>query len=182
MKSTFDIALDFVLAREGGYVDHPLDKGGPTNLGITENALRVAQDKGLVDKRLTVRDLTRETVAPIYRSLYWEPVHAEGRGQDMALVLFDAAVNHGVRASIRMLQRGLNALGSSLAEDGIWGRKTEADLCLAEAYYPTGAALAAIQKRSEYYDNIVKQSPAQKVFLNGWKNRIAALRSEVIFS
>ena len=181
-KTTFDLALDFVLKWEGGYVNNPVDKGGETNLGITANALRVAQDKGIVDKSLTVRDLTRATVAPIYHDLYWKPVHAEDRGYDIALVLFDAAVNRGVRTSIRLLQRGLNALGGSLEEDGLWGKKTEQELFLAETYYSNGAALAATQKRSEYYDSIVRSNPSQKAFLTGWKNRLNALRIEVIFA
>lgn len=181
-KTTFDLVLDFVLAREGGYVNSPADRGGETNLGITANTLRVAQTAGIVDSALTVRALTRETAAPVYRELYWGPVHAEGRGYDMALVLFDGAVNHGVRASIRLAQRGLNALGAGLAEDGIWGRRTEEAVVLAEAYYPVGACLAIIQKRTEFYEAIVAARPSQRVFLAGWKNRMTALRSEVTFS
>lgn len=181
-KTTFDLALDFVLKWEGGYVNNPLDKGGETNLGVTANALRVAQGKGLADKSLTVRDLTREAVAPIYEDLYWKPAHCPMMSYDMAVVVFDSAVNHGVKTSIRLMQRGLNALGSHLSEDGIWGRNTENDLTLALAYYPTGAALAMIQKRAEYYDAIVRSNPTQKAFLNGWKNRLNSLRSEVIFS
>ena len=181
-KTTFDLALDFVLRWEGGYVNNPLDKGGETNLGVTANALKVAQGKGLADKSLTVRDLTRETVAPIYEDLYWKPAHCPMMSYDMAVTVFDSAVNHGVKTSIRLMQRGLNALGSHLSEDGIWGHNTENDLTLALAYYPTGAALAMIQKRSEYYDAIVRSNPSQKAFLTGWKNRLNSLRSEVIFS
>src|SRR5271157_422107 len=33
----FEESLDFVLKAEGGYVDNPLDKGSPTNKGITQN-------------------------------------------------------------------------------------------------------------------------------------------------
>ena len=181
-KTTFDLALDFVLKWEGGYVNNPADKGGETNLGVTANALRVAQDKGIVDKSLTVRDLTRATVAPIYLDLYWTPSHCPMMSYDLAVTVFDSAVNHGVKSAIRLMQRGLNALGSHLSEDGIWGRNTEAELTLALAYYPVGAALATIKKRDEYYDSIVRSNPSQKVFLQGWRNRINALRNEVIFS
>ena len=181
-KPVFDMALNFVVEREGGYVHNPADRGGETNLGITSNALKTAQDLGIVDKSLTVRALTRETVAPIYYALYWTPCRAEGRGYDTALTLFDAAVNHGPKQSIRLFQRGLNALGAGLSDDGIWGNKTEQAAVLAEAYYSTGACLAAIQKRADYYDSIVKNNPSQRVFLTGWMNRLAALRSEVIFS
>ena len=177
-KPVFDLALRFVLRWEGGHVNSPNDRGGETNMGITANALRVAQDAGIVPRDLTVRALTRETVAPIYRELYWKPVNAEGRG----LILFDAAVNHGPKTAIRLYQRGLNGLGLELSEDGIWGAKTEQASVLAEAYFPVGACLSAIQKRADYYDSIVARDPTQRVFLQGWKNRLASLRSEVIFS
>ena len=61
-----DAMLDDLLAREGGYVDHPADRGGPTNWGITEAVARSASFMG------DVRDLTKGIAKEIYRSRYWQ--------------------------------------------------------------------------------------------------------------
>ena len=36
MKDNFEESLAHVLKHEGGYVDHPKDPGGATNLGCTK--------------------------------------------------------------------------------------------------------------------------------------------------
>ena len=36
---SFESAISEVLLTEGGYVDHPDDRGGPTNYGITQKTL-----------------------------------------------------------------------------------------------------------------------------------------------
>ena len=45
-EQTIDEFIDDVIAREGGYVDHPADRGGPTRWGITE---AVARRSGYLD-------------------------------------------------------------------------------------------------------------------------------------
>ena len=43
MKQNFDKSLKILLKHEGGYVNHPKDPGGETNLGVTK---RVYEDWG----------------------------------------------------------------------------------------------------------------------------------------
>lgn len=60
----------FILAHEGGYVDHPKDPGGATNLGITIKTL-AAWRKRKVSKA-EVKALTPADVIPIYKANYWD--------------------------------------------------------------------------------------------------------------
>lgn len=99
--------LDRLLGREGGFVDHPDDRGGPTNWGITEQVARAHGYAG------AMRDLDREEARTIYRALYWQ-----GPGFDrvaelspvVAEELFDTGVNMGPGIALGFLQRALNAL------------------------------------------------------------------------
>jgi lysozyme family protein len=100
----FDHALTFVLKWEGGYVNHPQDPGGATNLGITQrtyDAWRQAQ--GLAPR--DVRQITREEAAQIYRQRYWEPLKLQDANPALQLAAFDAAVNHGVGQALTFLAR-----------------------------------------------------------------------------
>ena len=63
MKDNFDECLKMLLHHEGGYVNHPKDPGGETNLGVTK---RVYEKWGGTKD---MKDLTVEDVAPIYLSL-----------------------------------------------------------------------------------------------------------------
>ena len=57
--------IDALIEREGGYVNHPADKGGPTCFGITEAVARAHGYSG------SMRQLPRDEAAAIYRRLYW---------------------------------------------------------------------------------------------------------------
>ncbi|MHC9348171.1 glycosyl hydrolase 108 family protein, partial [Clostridium perfringens] len=73
-----DTLLDELIAREGGYVDHPADRGGPTNMGIT---LGVARANGFAGD---MRRLPPATARTIYRQLYWDgPGYAAVAQQSM---------------------------------------------------------------------------------------------------
>ena len=64
MLVKFDDIIKVVLKHEGGYVNHPKDPGGETNLGVTK---RVYEEFG---GEKDMRDLTVEDVAPIYKKGY----------------------------------------------------------------------------------------------------------------
>ncbi len=107
MPDIANALLNNLLAKEGGYVDDPLDRGGATNFGITESVARSAGWTG------AMRDLPRDLAIAIYRRRYWTNPHFDAVAAivpDVAAELFDTGVNMGPAVAIGFLQRSLNAL------------------------------------------------------------------------
>ena len=108
-RDAFEVALAHVLEMEGGYGEDPYDPGGPTNHGITLAVL--AAWKGVTldatnhgELKQELKRIAPETVRQIYRLRYWGPAGCAELSAPLALMHFDAAVNHGVGAALRMLQ------------------------------------------------------------------------------
>ena len=112
MNSHFDRCFDLLMKHEGGYVNHPEDPGGETNLGITK---RTALDFGYVGQ---MKDLDVDTAKSIYRHLYWKDIYDQF-SFDLAFNVFDAGVNSGVGTSVKWLQEAVG-----VKADGVIGEKT----------------------------------------------------------
>src|SRR3546814_14490054 len=97
--------------REGGYVDHPNDRGGPTNFGITQ---AVARANGYLGE---MRKLPRETAKAFYRAIYWAGPSFDKVARispTVAAELFDTGVNMGPVVAAQFLQRALNAFSGGV--------------------------------------------------------------------
>ncbi len=106
-SQSIDELVDALIEREGGYVNHPADRGGPTCWGITE---AVARAHGY---RNAMRNLPREEAAAIYYRLYWLRPRLDlvaERSAAVAAELFDTGVNMGPAVAVTFLQRALTAL------------------------------------------------------------------------
>jgi len=117
MKENFGHCLDMLLRHEGGFVDHPRDPGGMTNLGVT-----LATYEEFVSRDVTedeMRNLTPEDVAPVYKQKYWDKIWGDELPSGIDWSVFDWAVNSGPGRSVKALQR---IVGSS--PDGAIGPKT----------------------------------------------------------
>ena len=117
MKKNFDQSLKMLLKHEGGYVNHPRDPGGMTNLGVTKRVYE-AWVGHEVDEA-TMRALTPDDVAPIYRANYWDAVWGDHLPSGVDFSVFDWAVNSGPARAIKALQRIVGSVS-----DGIMGPKT----------------------------------------------------------
>ncbi|MCL6728699.1 glycoside hydrolase family 108 protein [Sphingomonas hankyongi] len=171
-----DAMIDAVLDREGGYVNHPADKGGPTCFGITEAVARAHGYRG------QMRQLPREEAVAIYRRLYWlRPLFDQiaSRSTRVAAELFDTGVNMGPTVAATFLQRALTALNrngkdyADLVPDGRVGTQTLAalDAFLGARGKANGEtvllrALEALQ--GERYLRLAERRPANEAFLYGW--------------
>ena len=113
MKDNFDECLKMLLHHEGGYVNHPKDPGGETNLGVTK---RVYEKWGGTKD---MKDLTVEDVAPIYKKEYWERCKCDDLESGVDWAVFDWAVNSGTGRAAKAIQKICGA-----AQDGAIGPKT----------------------------------------------------------
>ena len=173
--------IDALIEREGGFSDHPADKGGATRFGITEAVARAQGYRG------SMRQLPREEAAAIYTRLYWlRPRFDEvaRRSARLAAELFDTGVNMGPAVATTFIQRALTALNRNggdypdLVPDGRIGPRTLAalDAFLELRGKSSGEtvllrALEALQ--GERYLRLAERRPANEAFLYGWlANRI----------
>lgn len=113
MKDNFDECLKMLLHHEGGYVNHPSDPGGETNLGVTK---KVYQEWGGTKD---MKDLTVEDVAPIYKKNYWDRCKCDDLESGVDWVVFDWAVNSGTGRAAKAIQKICGA-----SQDGAIGPKT----------------------------------------------------------
>ena len=171
---SFERALNIVLKHEGGYVNHRLDKGGPTKQGVTQSTY----DSWRRSNNLPVREvklIDGHEVAEVYRSVYWTPAKCDELPSKLAIVMFDLAVNSGVRKSVIVLQRVLG-----ISDDGVFGPKTKAALTKTlQTLGEDWIVSSYLDEREDFYLDIVRTHPSQGVFLKGWQNRVDSLRTEV---
>jgi lysozyme family protein len=153
--SQFEPAVEITLKREGGFVDNPDDKGGPTNMGITQEDM-----PGVNLKTLTVQQATF-----YYEDHFWSPVLELIQSQNVCNKIFDMGVVFGRETATRLAQVVLGLP----APYGVFGPETMSAL---NAHDPA-AFLSAYKSRLEVHARwILTQDPTQEQFVNGWVNRI----------
>jgi len=149
----FDNAFKELLKHEGGYINHALDPGAATNMGITEAVARRVGYKG------AMQDLPVDLAKRIYLEEYWNAVRADELPSLVRYAVFDAAVNSGVRQSVLWLQRALG-----VADDGSLGPKTVA---AANAANPDALRARLISQRLRFLTNLNTFG----AFGRGWTRR-----------
>ncbi|WOE76636.1 glycoside hydrolase family 108 protein [Alterisphingorhabdus coralli] len=167
--------IDAVIAREGGYSNHPADRGGETRWGITKGVARQHGYQG------AMRLLPREQAVDIYTRIYWLRPRLDDvakRAPALAAELFDIAVNMGAGIAIGFLQRALNALNrggrdyGDIAVDRVIGPKTLAALEYFLSHRGQKAEsvlLRAVDSlQGARYISLAESRPANEAFLYGW--------------
>jgi lysozyme family protein len=158
MKSNYDECLKTILHHEGGYVNHPKDPGGETNLGVTK---RVYQEHGGTKD---MKDLLVEDVAPIYKKGYWDRMKGDDLPGGLDLCVFDFGVNAGPNRAAKFLQ---SMIGTTV--DGGIGPNT---LAKVEEYIRENGEHESVEKyqsmRQEYYE----QLSTFATFGKGWTRRV----------
>ena len=103
MYATLSKAMPHVFKVEGGYVDHPSDPGGATNLGVTIATLRAWRKRSV--SKADVKALTKEEATAIYKAQYWDKVMGDELPAGLDYAMFDFGINSGPRRAVEFLQR-----------------------------------------------------------------------------
>lgn len=163
----FAVCLPLVLKHEGGFVDHPRDPGGATNKGITQKTYDSWRDrKG--QPRQSVRSITSDEVAAIYRRDYWDAIKGDDLPAGIDYCVFDFAVNSGIDRASRYLQRAVGA-----GEDGSIGPAT---LAKVKATDPARVINTICDQRMAFLRGL-KTFPT---FGKGWTARVADVRDRAL--
>lgn len=165
-STNYEKAFHELIMIEGGYVNDPVDRGGETKYGISRRAY----------PNIEIAALTLEDAKQIYYRDYWKRAgcHYIDR-YDIALELFDTAVNMGVGTAARIFQQALNLMNRNerdypdLVVDGIIGPVT------ISAYQKVNPnTLLKVLNGLQFcrYVEIVDRDPSQEKFFNGWMVRV----------
>ena len=157
--SNFEKCLEIILHHEGGYVNHPKDPGGETNLGVTK---RVYEEWGGTKD---MKDLTVEDVAPIYKKNYWDRVRGDDLPSGLDLCIFDFAVNAGPGRAAKMIQKMIGVT----VDGGIGPNTLKALGYYEEEVGGVAEVIVEYQKqRQSYYESL----STFDTFGRGWTRRV----------
>ena len=158
MQANYEKCLEAILHHEGGYVNHPQDPGGETNLGVTK---RVYEEWG---GNKDMKDLLVEDVAPIYKKNYWDRVKGDSLPSGLDICIFDFGVNAGPGRAAKYIQTQIG----TIADGGI-GPNTLAKLNEYLSKTPIEKAIRDYQSvRQDYYE----QLSTFTTFGKGWTRRV----------
>jgi lysozyme family protein len=163
MKDNFDSALAAVLHHEGGFVNHPSDPGGMTNLGVTKKVWEEWVGHSVDESAM--RALTPEIVGPMYKAKYWDKIKGDDLPSGVDYAVFDAAVNSGPGRAAKWLQ---SCVG--VEPDGGIGPKT---LAAVAAFDPADLVEDYAKRRLSFLMDL----PHWPTFGKGWGRRVAAVQT-----
>ncbi len=178
MSPTVNQMIADLIAREGGYVNHPNDKGGPTNYGITVPAY--ADYFGQPPHSygpLQIQRITPELATNIYLRLYYIRPGINFLPELVRPILLDMAVNHGPGTAIKILQQALINNNYRIGKaDGIIGSRTI--IAATTAVIDLGDVFinCLVDLRLGLYKKILAADRSQRVFQDGWFARAESFR------
>lgn len=160
-KENWGSCVSKVLIHEGGFVNHPKDPGGITNMGVTK---RVYEEwVGHEVSEQDMRDLEEDDVRPIYKKNYWDRVKGDKLPDGLDMCVFDFGVNAGTGRAAKYLQ---TMIGTT-ADGGIGPNTLKA----LKAYVKENGLVETIKKyqanRQDYYESL----STFETFGRGWTHR-----------
>lgn len=151
---------------EGGYVDHPKDPGGATNMGITFKVLRQWRGKPITKE--DVRSLSKEEAGQIYAARYWRPLAGDHLRMGDDLAVLDFGINSGVDRSAKYSQDI-----AGVEQDGQIGPVTLAAIARMDSR-------DFIKKLCAKRLGFVQSLKIWDTFGRGWSRRIAHMEAKAL--
>lgn len=162
MNTNWDACFNHLIKHEGGYVDHPQDPGGRTNLGVTQAVWEDWIDRAVSEENM--KALTPAKVAPLYREMYWDRIKGDKLPSGVDYCVFDAAVNSGASRAAKWLQTTIGAVA-----DGVIGEQTLKQVLLTNPQM-------VIDKYSANRLAFLQRLATWPTFGKGWERRVEEVR------
>lgn len=175
--ANFNNAIKHVLNVEGGYQNHPNDKGNYNSLGQnvgTNKGISARLYEQIIKRPPTVADIksitTTQAIA-IYKRLFWNPIKGDKiANESVALIIFDWYVNSGGIGVKRSKQAIKKVCANSILKADATMRDEEVEAinsCNQQAVFDT-----IKKERKIFYHELVDKDTKNAAFLKGWLNRL----------
>lgn len=162
MNKNWNAAFDWLIHDEGGFVNDFRDRGGMTNLGVTQANWQSYVNREVDETEM--RALTPDIVKPFYQSRYWIKIKGDSLPSGLDYCVFDMAVNSGTGLASKFIQRIC-----AVPNDGVIGPKT---LDAIHSDDPTELINAFCDERLEFLRGL----SSFKTFGKGWTDRVGRVR------
>jgi len=164
MKENWNDCFAMVIKSEGGFVDHPKDPGGMTNLGVTRSAWQGYLNRDVTEAEM--RALTPDTVKPFYKAMYWDKIKGDQLPSGVDYAAYDLAVNSGVGRAAKYLQEI-----AGVTADGVIGPKSLEAIQSCDA---KETADAICDMRLDF----LKKLSTFDTFGRGWTDRVGRVKAK----
>ena len=184
----FSISYRKTAGHEGGYANHPSDKGGETYRGISRKRWQDWEGWQIVDRLKSESDFPQnlETdpdlgnlVVKFYHDNFWTAINGDAiQQQEIADELYDTGVNMGTGFAVKILQNSLNILNKNqqlykdIAEDGKLGQGTLGAISALLGTRKLELLLKVMNVAQGCRYLSLLQDPSQEAFALGWFNRV----------
>ena len=167
-KGNLQQSMDIMMKLEGGKSDLKSDRGGRTNLGVTQREFdKFRQKQGLAPK--DVFSITKQEAQQVYKIGYWNIIKGDELPLNVAHAMFSFALTDGPQDSIRFIQRllGVEVTGfmGPKTKQAIWNACKNGDRKLTERI---------LNRQIARYEN-----DEQEQFKKGWVRRVQKLREKI---
>jgi len=161
--ANWEKAFQAVLKHEGGFVNHPKDPGGMTNLGVTKKVWEEFVGREVDESEM--RALTPDVVKPLYKKNYWDKIKGDQLPSGVDYAAYDLAVNSGTGRAAKYLQRI-----AGVPDDGVIGPKSMEAILACD---PVETVDAICDMRLDFLQKL----PTWGTFGKGWGRRVEEVKS-----